>query len=126
MFMTERLTKPSFIKNSDAELFQRLRKQVNATVNQLEEKRRPGILLKAILFPSLYIIAYLCALNWAAESSIYYICFFTMGFLLVLNFLNLIHEAVHSTLFLNKRVNNWYVHLFDLMGANSYIWKIRH
>ena len=49
-----------------------------------------------------------------------------MGFLLVLNFLNLIHEAVHSTLFKNKRVNNWYVHFFDLMGANSYIWKIRH
>ena len=31
-----------------------------------------------------------------------------------------------NTLFKNKRINNWYVHFFDLLGANSYIWKIRH
>ncbi|MGN6351907.1 MAG: fatty acid desaturase family protein [Parafilimonas sp.] len=124
--MTERVTKPSFIKNVDAELFQQLRKEVNTTVSRLEEKRRPGIIVKAILFPALYILSYLAALYWASNTSIYYFCFFSMGFLLVLNFLNLIHEAVHNTLFSNKHINNWYVHFFDLMGANSYIWKIRH
>lgn len=124
--MTERVLKPSFIKNNDAELFQQLRQQVNATVNQLEEKRRIDIVLKAILFPSLYILSYLAALHWAYDTTVYYVCFFAMGFLLVLNFLNLIHEAVHNTLFANKRINNWYVHFLDLMGANSYIWKVRH
>jgi len=124
--MTERVFKPSFIKNNDAELFQQLRKEVNATVERLEERRRIDITIKAILFPSLYILSYLAALKWAANDTIYYSFYFMMGFLLVLNFLNLIHEAVHSTLFKNKHVNNWYVHFFDLMGANSYIWKIRH
>lgn len=126
MFMTERVAKPSFIKNADAELFQQLRKEVNATVNKLEAKRRVDIIIKAVLFPSLYIISYFAALKWAYDSAVYYVCFFMMGLLLVLNFLNLIHEAVHNTLFSNKRVNNWYVHFFDLMGANSYIWKVRH
>lgn len=124
--MTEIVLKPSFPKNADTDLFQQLRKEVNATVSRLEPKRRPGIVLKAILFPSLYVIAYVSALVWATNTTVYYACFFAMGVLLVLNFLNLIHEAVHHTLFKNKRVNNWYVHFFDLMGANSYIWKIRH
>ncbi len=126
IFMTEKVLKPSFIKNSDAELFQKLRKEVNATVNNLEEKRRFHITVKAILFPAAYILFYLAALKWASNETVYYICYFMMGVLLVLNFLNLIHEAVHATLFRNKRINNWYVHFFDLMGANSYIWKIRH
>ena len=124
--MTERVSKPSFIKNEDVELFQQLRKEVNTTVNKLEEKRRIDIVIKAILFPSLYILSYLAALKFAFNDTVYFICFFLMGVLLVLNFLNLIHEAVHNTLFINKRVNNWYVHFFDLMGANSYIWKVRH
>jgi linoleoyl-CoA desaturase len=124
--MTERVLKPSFIKNSDAELYQQLRKEVNSTVNKLESKRRIDIITKAILFPASYILFYVAALIWANNSIAYYACFFMMGFLLVLNFLNLIHEAVHNTLFANKRINNWYIHFFDLMGANSYIWKIRH
>ena len=78
--MTERVTKPSFIKNTDAELFQQLRKEVNATVSRLEERRRPGIIFKAILFPSLYILAYLSALNWAENNTVYYVCYFAMGF----------------------------------------------
>ncbi len=124
--MTEKVSKPSFVKNSDAELFHLLRTEVNATVDKLEEKRRTNIIIKAILFPSLYILSYLAALKWSANSLVYYTCFFMMGFSVVLNFLNLIHEAVHNTLFRNKRINNWYIHFFDLMGANSYIWRIRH
>ena len=124
--MTERVHKPSFIKNNDADLFQELRKQVNETVDKLEPQRRNDIILKAILFPALYILFYCTALIWSANETIYQFAFFMMGILLVLNFLNLIHEAVHNTLFRNKRINNWYVHFFDLMGANSYIWKIRH
>jgi linoleoyl-CoA desaturase len=126
IFMTERVLKPHFIKNSDAELFQQLRQEVNKTVEELTPKRRNDIILKAILFPSLYILSYVTALVWSANKVVYYAAFFAMGVLLVLNFLNLIHEAVHSTLFRNRRINNWYVHFFDLMGANSYIWKLRH
>ncbi len=124
--MVEKIYKPSYIKNADAELFQQLRQQVNATVDQLIEKRRIDIIIKAILFPSLYILSYLAALKWAHNTTVYYACFFSMGVLVVLNFLNLIHEAVHHTLFRNKHVNNLYVLFFDLMGANSYTWRLRH
>jgi linoleoyl-CoA desaturase len=114
-----RMTKPAFMRYADSELFQQLRREVNTTVRQLERKRKPHIVLKAILFPALYIIFYLAALKWGYQSSLFYTFYFLMGILLVLNFLNLIHEAVHNTLFQSRAINNWYVHFFDLMGANS-------
>jgi len=49
-----------------------------------------------------------------------------MGLLLVSIFLNVIHDAVHGTIFKSEGANQVYVYLFDLMGANSFIWKQRH
>jgi len=49
-----------------------------------------------------------------------------MGLLLVSIFLNVIHDAVHGTIFKSEAANQFYVYFFDLMGANSFIWKQRH
>jgi linoleoyl-CoA desaturase len=49
-----------------------------------------------------------------------------MGLLIVSIFLNIIHDAVHRTIFKNEKLNEAYVYLFDLMGANSFIWRLRH
>lgn len=118
--------KPIFIKDQDLALFQQLRNQVKEKLRHASPKKQLAITIKALLFPILYFAAYAAALIWSASKWTYYFFFALMGFLLVINFLNLIHEAVHNTLFANKRINRWYVHFFDLMGANSFIWKIRH
>lgn len=123
--MVDRTIKPAFIK-TDEKLFQELRKEVFNTVKSLQPHKQFQITLKAILFPLLYLATYVLALEFGNNLAVLYTCYFFLGLLLVLNFLNLIHEAVHGTLFRNKRLNNWYIHFFDLMGANSYIWKIRH
>ncbi len=52
--------------------------------------------------------------------------YIAMGILLVINFLNLIHDAAHNTLFNKKWINGLYVHFFDFLGANSYMWQVRH
>ncbi len=124
--MMERAVKPTFSKFQDRDLFLELREEVSGTVKKLEPERRVEIFIKAMLFPGIYILTYASALVWGFDARIFYGCYFFMGIFLVLNFLNIIHEAVHNTLFKNKRLNNWYVHFFDLMGANSYIWKVRH
>ncbi len=123
--MTENYIKPSFAKNKEF-LFQELRREVFDTVKNLQPHKQIEITLKAILFPLMYLATYISAIEFGNNISVLYTCYFLLGLFLVLNFLNLIHEAVHGTLFRNKRLNNWYVHFFDLMGANSYIWKIRH
>lgn len=124
--LTGKQQKPVFQKNDDNQLFQKLRTQVNETVRTLEPERRSEIKIKAILFPLFYVSCYLCALVWGENRYVFYTCYALLGLFLVLIFLNLIHDAVHQTLFKSKRLNSWYVHFFDLMGANSYIWKIRH
>jgi linoleoyl-CoA desaturase len=124
--MIVRNGKPTFLKQQDSDLFLKLRHEVNETVRALEPQRKFEIVIKAILFPALYLGCYITALLYGSNVTVLYLSYFGMGILLILNFLNLIHEAVHHTLFKNKRLNNWYVHFFDLMGANSYIWKIRH
>jgi linoleoyl-CoA desaturase len=124
--MENSFTKPAFAKTQGEELFLQLKKEVHETVKTLQPHKQLQITLKAILFPVLYVATYLTAINFGYNIPLFYTCYFLLGLFLVLNFLNLIHEAVHGTLFRNKRLNNWYVHSFDLMGANSYIWKIRH
>ncbi|HWB28798.1 MAG TPA: fatty acid desaturase [Chitinophagaceae bacterium] len=123
----ETLSKPGFARvKADQDLFLQLRRQVNEKVEILERKRWPVVKVKALLFPILYITAYVSALVWGNNTAVLYISYFLLGCFLLLNFLNLIHDAVHNTLFKSKWLNETYVHFFDLMGANSYIWKVRH
>ena len=122
----EKLTKPVFAKDGSEEVFRRIKQRVNSLVRELEPERRLEITLKAILFPLLYVTAYFTALVYGRDKAVYYTAYCVMGIMLVIIFLNLIHEAVHNTLFKRKWLNELYIYFFDLMGANSYIWKIRH
>lgn len=118
--------KPTYLKTDENRVFIEMTKEVNAAVAQLKPLRSKNIIIKAILFPAMYIGVYTLALYFGNNHGFYYFCYFMLGILLVLNFLNLIHEAVHNTLFKNKTLNSIYVHFFDLLGANSFIWKVRH
>jgi len=118
--------KPSYPKTEDEFIFTELRKQVKDTVAALEPVRGKTIIFKAVLLPIIYFSVYLTALICGHYSLALYTCYFLMGLLLVSIFLNVIHDAVHGTIFKNDRLNKSYVHLFDLMGANSFIWKLRH
>jgi linoleoyl-CoA desaturase len=119
-------TKPAFRKTSDEVLFTQLKKKVFDRVQELESRRRPLIILKAILFPSVYAGAYLLGITLGKNPAVLLGAYLTMGIFLVLIFQNQIHDAVHGSLWKKKWLNQAYVLFFDIMGANSYIWKIRH
>src|SRR5687768_5776576 len=122
----EKITKPRYSKSGNEAIFQQLRQEVNSLVQQLESKRRGSILLKAFLFPALYIITYITLLFAGMNTWAFFACYFLLGILIVMIFLNIVHDAVHGTIFNSKKWNDWYVYLFDLVGANSYVWKLRH
>lgn len=122
----EKVTKPRYAKGSDDAVFQQLRQDVSNLVQQLQSKRRGSILLKAVLFPALYLFVYLAILAYGGRPFIFFSGYFLLGVLLVMIFLNIIHDAVHGTIFNSKKLNKWYVYLFDVMGANSYVWRQRH
>ena len=117
---------PHFAKvNQDTVQFNHLRKLVYKVVEQLPESRRRYAQMKAVLLPLIYLFLYASALltDQYAAFCLLYVC---MGLMLVILFLNLIHEACHENLFSRKKLNRYYMLLFDLVGANSYMWKQRH
>lgn len=121
------MQKPSYHKNPDEQkLFNELRKRVNARVSEIGEDRDRLIAAKAVILPLLYFGSYGYALAHGHQASVYTICFATMGIVLVLIYLNLIHEAAHNNIFKNRKLNRAVLRLFDLVGANSYIWERRH
>jgi linoleoyl-CoA desaturase len=124
--MSANKPQPVYTSSHNKIVYQQLREDVKQIVSALEPKRRTEIIAKAIFFPLSYVLTYIAALTWGSNILILYGCYFVLGLLLVVIFLNLIHDAVHGTVFRKKWMNKLYVHFFDLMGANSYIWQLRH
>lgn len=121
------MSKPIYNKNNDEnKLFAELRKRVSQRVEEIPENRNRFIQIKAIILPMLYFGLYVFALMNAENSTLYLFAFALMGISLVLIYLNLIHEAAHNNIFKNKKLNTVVLKIFDLVGANSYIWKKRH
>ena len=95
----EKVTKPRYAKSGDEAIFQQLRQDVSILVQQLQLKRRESIILKAVLFPALYVLVYLAILAYGNQPIVFYAGYFLLGVLLVMIFLNIIHDAVHGTIF---------------------------
>ncbi|MFD1079560.1 fatty acid desaturase, partial [Longispora fulva] len=107
--------------------FLELQKKVNALVDDLADEKDNLIRLKIILFPLLYTGTYAILLWKGSLPLVFYLSYMFLGLFLLLNFLNLIHDAVHGVTFKrHRRWNRIFLYFFDLLGANSYIWKVRH
>ena len=68
----ERVVKPLFQKDEKDELFYRIRGRVNQVVAALEPKYRKVRLIKALLFPLLYITLYIIALTAGRDLVVLY------------------------------------------------------
>lgn len=121
------MDKPIYQKiTEETSLFNDLRNRVKNRVASISEDRDVYIRWKAVIMPLFYIGLYFGALL-SVQNPLWYIMLFAlMGILLVLIYLNLIHEAAHNNIFKHKRLNAVVLRFFDFVGANSYIWKKRH
>lgn len=127
MEKTETNNKPHFGEGTNAAIFQQLRADVRRIVADLEPQRRWEIKIKAILFPLIYLVLWIAAVALGKQYPlIYFAAYLAMGLMIVIIFLNVVHDAVHGTIFNSRRLNDRFVYLFDLVGANSFIWKLRH
>jgi linoleoyl-CoA desaturase len=120
------LRKPHYARGLNEEVFQKLRQDAQEIITELEPGRRAGIQFKAFFFPILFFGTWVTAMVWHDRPWVYYACYFALGIEFVLLYLNIVHDAVHHTIFRSRAVNEAFVYLFDLIGANSYIWKLRH
>lgn len=118
--------KPTFRHPVEPE-FLELKKEVDLLVDKLSPSREKFIWLKIVLFPTLYFGTYLILLTQGQNTLIFYTSYILLGFFLLLNFLNLVHDAVHGVTFkTHRKWNKIFLYFFDFLGANSFIWKVRH
>ena len=128
--MTQNLTSkrgiPRFLGETKRRHYAGLRQRVRKV---LDEKDSPSQFLlqsKAIIFPLVYVAVYLLALNTYPNLYIYFGSFVFLGLFMVVIYLTVIHEVAHDNIFGSKKLNRMVLYFFDILGANSFIWKRRH
>jgi linoleoyl-CoA desaturase len=115
-----------FPKNSSSEFYFELKQLIAPLIAGYSKKVTLITRLKVVLFPLLYLSAYLLLLMKGHQLSWFYFSYALLGLLLPLNVLNIVHDALHHSLFKNVKVNRLAAYLLDLMGGNSYVWHKRH
>jgi linoleoyl-CoA desaturase len=113
-------------RKEDLKDFKELRINVMQRIGSIPRKRILVSQLKAVATPFVYFSVYVIALHNSDNPLLFHFLYGCMGIIIVLSFLNLIHEVVHETLFSKKYLNRGLLLFFDIIGANSFIWKNRH
>ncbi len=128
--MTQNLTSkagiPRFLGDSKKRHYAGLRQRVRKV---LDEKGRPShtiLQVKAVVFPLVYTGVYLITLYAYPNLYAYFGGFVFLGLFMVVIYLTVIHEVAHDNIFKSKKMNRFVLYFFDILGANSFIWKRRH
>lgn len=121
------MSAPAYPKSLEQNsLLRDLRRRVRKRVHDIPENRTNYLKIKVVLLNLVYFGAYFIAIFNADISGLYLGLFALMGITLVLLYLNVYHEAAHDNIYKSKLLNKLALMGFDLVGANSYIWKKRH
>ena len=127
MEQSAKFQRPQFSEGANEQIFQLLRKDVREITDRLAPERKMIIRSKAFVFPFFYFVLWMAAMFFGNDHPLFfYFLYVGLGLMIVIIFLNIIHDAVHGTIFKSRRLNDLFVYLFDLMGANSFIWRLRH
>ncbi len=114
------------VNEQDRALMMKLYHEVNEKINSLPESRLLYLKIKIFILPVIYLSLYLSALMQRENVVLFYFLYALMGLMVVVIFINIIHEACHGNLFKSPGLNSIVYYLFDFLGANSYVWRQRH
>lgn len=116
-----------FRKDEQPLFFKTLTSRVNDYFqkNQIAKTGNKQAYIKAFLLILLFFGSYASAL--VAENIVqFYASYIVMGSLTIFVALNIAHDAAHNTFSKYKRVNELLLFTFDLLGANGYLWRLKH
>jgi linoleoyl-CoA desaturase len=120
-------SKPRYLNiKNDKKLLKELHKLVKEKIHHLPKSRLIIYKLQLITLPLLYFGLYVFALTQNDSLWLFYISYSFMGLMVVVIFCSLIHELSHNNIFTKSSHNLLALKLFDLFGANSFIWQQRH
>lgn len=108
--------------------FQRLKERVHGYFREhaYSTYANPAFFIKAGVLVSLYVGCYLMIWLLGSQVGWLFLGYMGMGALAILVGLNLAHDAAHGTISPHRKVNQAFCMVFDLLGANSFMWRNRH
>ncbi len=114
-------TRPEFIDT--------LRERVNSyfRVNRISKYGNKNMVLKTVFMFSLFIIPYSMMITGVFSGSILFLLLWIiMGLGMAGIGLSVMHDANHGSYSGNRRVNKLLGYTLNMLGGNSYLWKIQH
>lgn len=114
--------------HGDDPFYRTLRKRVQAYFEETGQSpfANHRFYLKGLLYAVVYLGAYGMLLASGGQSAPFFVGYALMGATAILIGLNLGHDAAHGAISRKKWVNALFMQVFDLMGANSFMWRNRH
>ena len=94
--------------------------------NQKPRYANSGMKIKIIFFFSAMGVFYAMLLNSGDNYLKICIMGFLFGIFSFLTALNIAHDAAHGAISNKKSINNVCLYVLNLIGINSYIWKLKH
>lgn len=95
--------------------------------NQYDGYATPLVFIKGFLYLGLFFISYYVLVFGYLSFPKVLLIWSLMGILGILVGLNISHDAAHNALFKKKSINKViYYFTFNMLGANAYLWQLRH
>ncbi|MEZ4828539.1 MAG: acyl-CoA desaturase [Bacteroidia bacterium] len=82
--------------------------------------------IKGLILLAAYVLGYIMIVIWGENTASLMAGYMLMGAMAILIGLNLGHDAAHSAISRNNQINKAIRMVFDLLGANSFMWRNRH
>jgi linoleoyl-CoA desaturase len=96
-------------------------------VNMYDGYATPFVLLKGAFYLTLFFGSYGLLISGTLPFPNILIVWGVMGILGILVGLNVSHDAAHNSLFKSKKCNRIVYNItFSMLGANAYLWQLRH
>ena len=113
--------------SQDQQFLNALRQRVNLyfKANALKKTGTTFSYIKAALLLTAYVLAAIAVFYSSAAWQLY-LCYALMGNLTIFVALNIAHDAAHSTFSSRRWMNDLLLYALDALGANGYIWKLKH
>ncbi len=93
--------------------------------NQIAKTGNRAAYTKAILLVASYLACYTSILFSVSLFQLY-LSYALMGSHTIFVALNIAHDAAHNTFSKHKSVNDFLLFTFDFLGANGYLWRLKH
>lgn len=117
------------VKNQDDPFYQELKQQVSAYLRTQPSGRYGNgiMLLKAVLFLSMYWGAYFFILFGSLSTGALLVLYASLGISGLFIAFNLSHDAAHGSLVSSPKLNKHIYYLtFNPLGTDAYLWGMRH